>query len=87
MDTVLQYMNDDSLFGRTKTGTKGLEETGGPSKGYGLDGVAPEKETTETKGISINTYENPEPKRVDVTPKTPSNTSAKPADPDKEVVK
>ncbi len=90
MDRVLQYMNDDSLFGRENSGTRGLEQTDGPSKGFGLDG-ATEVESGPAKfksgAIAINAYE--EPKYTDVTAQTKTTSPAysKPADPDKEVVK
>ncbi len=37
-NSVLNYMNDDSLFGRGETGTTGLEEKREAAKGYGIDG-------------------------------------------------
>ncbi len=93
-DTVLQYMNDDSLFGRESSGSVGLEKTSGPSKGFGLDGatvVEGEPAKYNSNPISINSYggsgsssADPEPARVETKVR---KTSAKPADPDKEVVK
>ena len=40
---VLQYMNDDSLFERTESGSVGLEENSVPQAGYGLEGGTPVK--------------------------------------------
>ncbi len=68
---VLQYMNDDSLFERTASGTKGLEENTVPHEGYGLEGTVP-----ADKPVSVK-------KQVSVKPLEP----VKPDDPDKEVVK
>lgn len=80
---VLQYMNDDSLFERTESGSVGLEENSVPQAGYGLDGGTPVKPArTERRGLSVKQFEN---SAVSDTEKT--DVSAKPADPDKEVVK
>ena len=80
---VLQYMNDDSLFERTESGSVGLEENSVPQAGYGLDGGTPVKPVrTEKRGLSVKQFEN---SAVSDTEKT--EVSAKPADPDKEVVK
>lgn len=88
---VLQYMNDDSLFGRTASGTKGLEENQGPGAGYGLDGEIQEssrKSSSKSKGISVSTYKyGDEPETAEKDEKDRSKPAAKPADPDKEVVK
>ena len=82
---VLQYMNDESLFERRSSGTTGLEESTGPSKGYGLEGNSVNESTDgDVRQININTYGNPEPERVDI---TSDKSSSKPVDPDKEVVK
>ncbi len=80
---VLQYMNDDSLFERTESGSVGLEENSVPQAGYGLEGGTPVKPArTERRGLSVKQFEN---SAVSDTEKT--DVSAKPADPDKEVVK
>ena len=80
---VLQYMNDDSLFERTESGSVGLEENSVPQAGYGLEGGTPVKPArTEKRGLSVKQFEN---SAVSDTEKT--EVSAKPADPDKEVVK
>lgn len=80
---VLQYMNDDSLFERTESGSVGLEENSVPQAGYGLDGGTPVKPArTEKRGLSVKQFEN---SAVSDTEK--AEVSAKPADPDKEVVK
>ena len=91
---VLQYMNDDSLFGRTDSGTKGLEENQAPGAGFGLDGGTQEtssRSRSRSKGISVSTYkygDEPEtPEKGDKVEKEKSAPAAKPADPDKEVVK
>ncbi|MBR6472982.1 MAG: DNA translocase FtsK [Firmicutes bacterium] len=81
MDSVLQYMNDDSLFGRTESGTIGLEESEGPSMGYGLDGEA-SSDDKGSKSININTYSNSRSAG-----KETADKSVKPDDPDKAVVK
>ncbi len=80
---VLQYMNDDSLFERTESGSVGLEENSVPQAGYGLEGGTPVKPArTEKRGLSVKQFEN---SAVSDTEK--AEVSAKPADPDKEVVK
>ena len=80
---VLQYMNDDSLFERTESGSVGLEENSVPQAGYGLEGGTPVKPAkTERRGLSVKQFEN---SAVSDTEKT--DVSSKPADPDKEVVK
>ena len=80
---VLQYMNDDSLFERTESGSVGLEENSVPQAGYGLEGGTPVKPAkTERRGLSVKQFEN---SAVSDTEKP--DVSAKPADPDKEVVK
>ena len=80
---VLQYMNDDSLFERTESGSVGVEENSVPQAGYGLEGGTPVKPArTERRGLSVKQFEN---SAVSDTEKT--DVSAKPADPDKEVVK
>ena len=80
---VLQYMNDDSLFESTESGSVGLEENSVPQAGYGLEGGTPVKPArTERRGLSVKQFEN---SAVSDTEKT--DVSAKPADPDKEVVK
>ena len=51
---VLQYMNDDSLFERTESGSVGLEENSVPQAGYGLEGGTPVKPAkTERRGLSV----------------------------------
>jgi len=80
---VLQYMNDDSLFERTESGSVGLEENSVPQAGYGLEGGTPVKPArTERRGLSVKQFEN---SAVSDTEK--AEVSAKPADPDKEVIK
>ena len=80
---VLQYMNDDSLFERTESGSVGVEENSVPQAGYGLERGTPVKPArTERRGLSVKQFEN---SAVSDTEKT--DVSAKPADPDKEVVK
>ena len=80
---VLQYMNDDSLFERTESGSVGLEENSVPQAGYGLEGGTPVKPArTEKRGLSVKQFEN---SAVSDTEK--AEVSAKPTDPDKEVVK
>ena len=80
---VLQYMNDDSLFERTESGSVGLEENSVHQAGYGLEGGTPVKPArTEKRGLSVKQFEN---SAVSDTEK--AEVSAKPADPDKEVVK
>lgn len=84
---VLQYMNDDSLFGRYDSGTKGLEENASPQEGYGLDGTVRDnkKPAEKSKGISVSSYKyGDESEPVE---KDKAKPLAKPADPDKEVVK
>ena len=89
-DRVLRYMNDDSLFDRADSGTVGLEDSKGPSEGYGLDGTPREntqKEKTD-KGISISSYnydnyDVSEPTKK----KEEKQTYTPPEDPDKAVVK
>ena len=84
---VLQYMNDDSLFGRTESGTKGLEENSAPQAGYGLEGGTQEKAKPASKGknISVSSYSYGDESRTSEKDKIKSET--KPSDPDKEVVK
>ena len=93
---VLQYMNDDSLFGRTDSGTKGLEENQAPGEGYGLDGGTKERPKTSSRGksISVSAYnygDTSEPaekeKGTDKAKSVTEVKDARPADPDKEVVK
>ena len=80
---VLQYMNDDSLFERTESGSVGLEENSVPQAGYGLEGGTPVKPArTERRGLSVKQFEN---SAVSDTEK--AEVSAKPADSDKEVIK
>ena len=80
---VLQYMNDDSLFERTESGSVGLEENSVPQAGYGLEGGTPVKPArTEKRGLSVKQFENSA-----VSDTETAEVSAKPADPDKEVVK
>ena len=75
--------SDDSLFERTESGSVGLEENSVPQAGYGLEGGTPVKPAkTERRGLSVKQFEN---SAVSDTEKT--DVSAKPADPDKEVVK
>ncbi len=82
---VLQYMNDDSLFERTETGTVGLEENVAPQEGYGLEGVAAsEKHSSVRKGLSVKQFDNSSSASSSSDYKV---VSAKPEDPDKEVVK
>ena len=92
-DKVLQYMNDDSLFGRASSGKLGLEESTAPGAGYGLDGDSQEHQRISgSRGINISSYsygndtaeakETKEPKKA--VKETPS---ARPDDPAKEVVK
>ena len=92
--TVLQYMNDDSLFDREMaSGTQGLVPSSGPKAGFGLDGatkVEGEPAEFNTGAIAISSYGNdyvdPEPKRSEPSKKI-KKTNAVPDDPDKEVVK
>ncbi len=90
-DKVLQYMNDDSLFGRASSGKLGLEESNTPSAGYGLDGGSQETpHISGSRGISISSYSYgddaaAEPKETKKAAKEPA--PSKPDDPAKEVVK
>ncbi len=87
-ERVLQYMNDDSLFGRTESGTRGLEEINTPQEGYGLEGTVADsrKPAQKSKGISVSSYkygDEPESTDKDKDKAAP----AVPSDPDKEVVR
>ena len=54
-NSVLRYMQDDSLFGRTNTsGTFGLEEKKSVEAGFGIDGDASGK---KSMGLGLNTSE------------------------------
>ena len=81
---VLQYMNDDSLFERTESGSVGLEENSVPQAGYGLDGgvSAEPANKPHKRGLSVKTFENSASADA-----VKQESSAKPQDPDKEVVK
>ncbi|MBR1988863.1 MAG: DNA translocase FtsK [Firmicutes bacterium] len=39
-NSILKYMNDDSLFGRKKSDSTGLEDQRTVAEGYGIDGVS-----------------------------------------------
>ena len=44
-NSILKYMNDDSLFGRQKSTTTGLEDHRQVAEGYGIEGAAVVKST------------------------------------------
>ena len=60
---LLEYMNDDALFGRSKSGTFGLEEGRKTESGFGLDPASPAAATpaASTGSMGLNTTPAAEP--------------------------
>ena len=52
-NSILKYMNDDSLFGRKKSETTGLEDHRQITEGYGIEGVAASAPASAT-GMGLN---------------------------------
>lgn len=50
-NSILKYMNDDSLFGRKKSSTTGLEDKSQAAAGYGIDGDRIGEESDLTAGM------------------------------------
>lgn len=60
---LLEYMNDDALFGRSKSGTFGLEEGRKTESGFGLEPASPAAATpaASTGSMGLNTTPAAEP--------------------------
>lgn len=60
---LLEYMNDDALFGRSKSGTFGLEEGRKTESGFGLEPASPAAATpaASTGSMGLNTTLAAEP--------------------------
>ena len=77
-NSILKYMQDDSLFGKTpSSGTFGLEEKSSCVEGFGIDGTTAPSTSTPTVGIkSVGTEFQPESEYSSMPEKKLSNKEA-----------